>query len=262
MLTTHIGSLPFTSVDECIEFNKKFDLPVLSTLPLINNNEFMIEQVAHGISGAKVEQFKIYLPENLQLNEYRFPFVSLNAFVENFKSKTIKWQILGPVTFIQSCSPIEESSIKILLQWHLDNILHFHNELKKKFKDAILFLDEPLFQQTDSLNLLKDFCSSLKEKDIQLGIHCCSHIEEGSLNEIKIDFLSYDSSLNKANDFNELTTKGVGLCPGIVSTIDISTYKDDLNNACFVAPSCGLAFTEVKMAQKVPIILSDMSKCS
>lgn len=255
MISTHIGSLPFQSIEEAIEFNQRLDLPVLSTLPLLDANEFMLEQVALGIPSAQVQSFKIFLPETVKLFDYEFSFITLQETIKAFHSKSIKWQIVGPLTLVNSL--VDKTHSKRIIEWHTKNIINYHLKLKSYFKDVILFLDEPLL--SGDLEVLKKCCENLKQHDLKLGIHSCANFNPQDLLNFHFDVLSYDSAFHQAKDLRDLKNKSIMLCGGVLHTSELSIQDDQYELLDFVAPACGMAFSDPNMVKKVPEMLQNKS---
>ena len=89
MKTTHIGSLPFLSTTEAIEFNRQLSLPCLPTLPLLSQDEWMLNQFLAG-----------FMQEDHQL-----PFSCLEDFFNTYSDK-VKVQLCGIQTLFNHLSTV------------------------------------------------------------------------------------------------------------------------------------------------------------
>lgn len=254
--STHIGSLPFTSLQDAIDFNKGFDIPVISSLGNLNPKEFILEQIVSGINNCSIVDFKIKRTPNTQLEflkNYNIEFEILDEFVKTFGGMEVKWQIVGPITLMQSFEvKLSHSEKKQFIEWYLNLILIFHHRIKGKFTKVHLFLDEPLYDSSEEI-FLKECVDTLKQNNISLGIHCCQKLNESkveSLIKLKIAFLSLDCSLYQTNFLKNLKLKGTCLVAGI--------YHTDTGSLCengeevkqisdYISPTCGLNFTNIKV---------------
>lgn len=251
--TTHIGSLPFTKIEDAINFNKDFDLPVISTLPNIDPNEFMIEQIALGIANSKIEDFKIIINELDFIKDFEINFLILDKFIKEFKNKDIKWQLIGPITLIRSFKdPLSEFQIKKILNWYQSLINNFYNKHKEKFSNMIFILDEPLFDTKFKGELLY-ILKKIKKTNGEIGIHCCSKLEINELKELKLDYLSIDCSLYSLDELLILKNVTTKLISGVVDTqLGDITFSDSkiLNQSKYLSPTCGLALSEIHVCHK------------
>jgi methionine synthase II (cobalamin-independent) len=251
--TTHIGSLPFIKVADAINFNKKFTLPVLSTLPNIDSSEFMIDQISRGITGASVINFKIVI-DTLELDaDFKLNFLMLKEFKKEFNQKIVKWQIIGPTTLIKSFKdPLSEANIKKLLSWYHSLIETFYKEHASVFGEMILILDEPLFDPKFNPYLIQ-VIQSLKNSNIQIGIHCCCKVNAHDLLDIELDYLSIDCSFYSHDELILLNSVASHLISGVVDTSSgelIVSMGDVIKKSKYFSPTCGLAFSKIKVCHK------------
>lgn len=263
MRTTHIGSLPFSCIDKCILFNEQLDLPALSTLPGIDKNEFMLEQVAQGICGAKIENFKIILPQDFKLATFKFPFLCEKEFINHFQGQDIKWQIVGPVTLMKATENLPPKRVQEFLTWHFANIISYHKFLLQNFKRVYFFLDEPSYSSQEDVIVLTHFIERLRDEVDLLGVHCCGTIDPKNFRKLNIDYLSFDYELINSVVMNQLMQMPFHLVLGVVNTVTLSVsegYVCDPQN--LISPACGLAYTEESLATKVPKLLKGRTDCS
>jgi len=257
--TTHIGSLPFLNIEDAINFNKEFDLPVLSTLPNMSSNEFMVNQLSIGISGSSLINFKINIDELEFAPDFKLHFLMLDQFKSEFKRRDIKWQIIGPITFIKSFEDsLSDSQVKKLLNWYQSVILNFYRDHKDSFKKILFILDEPLFDIKFKSELIY-ILDLLKKTDMDIGIHCCSHLGACDLADIKLDYLSIDCSLYNQQELLSIKNIATNLISGVVDTVtgDICyPISEIIKTSKYFSPTCGLAFSEIKVCHKA---LSNLS---
>jgi methionine synthase II (cobalamin-independent) len=166
-------------------------------------------------------------------------------------------------------------------------------------KKIILFVDEPYLgcfgsaytalNREEVIAGLTELAGTLKSSDILLGVHCCGNTDWSIFTDIEdIDIISFDAFnfLERlalyADNLKEFFKKGGLLCWGIVPTQEfrdktdkdslitkiesgIETLvkkgldKDLLWNSLLVSPSCGLATLDTQEAEKIFILLQEIS---
>lgn len=253
--TTHIGSLPFLDLDKTIEFNSRFDIPVLSTLPKLDSNEFMIDQVVFGMKNVEHSNFQLSINSQIKLEDFQFQFCLRDLFIKAFKNKTIKWQILGPVTLLKLFkTPLSSKTKNKILSWHSQNILNFHKELTTEFSKVIFFLDEPMLSTSDDMGLLNRFLDMLSLDN--MGMHNCSELNICIINKLPSNLaLSFDMKLLNDELIDQLGRSKNPLYNGIIDTLDMSLLSATptfLQYAYAVTPSCGLALSDINKVLSVP----------
>lgn len=256
MNTTHIGSLPFKTTQEAIAFNKEFSLPVLSTLPHINKNEYIIDQVLAGIKGYSYENLKITLDEDFTLEEFKFPFTLEKEFIDSFSNKAIKWQIVGIVTLLKTVSNLDESKALKIIDWHAKNIASYHKFLQNNFVDVLFFLDEPMYNSVEDKLVLQMFLEQLFRYNVESSMHCCGEIRLEHYLDLKLNGLSFDLGQLKHNTISELQDVIKKLYLGVIDTIEMSCDLElKQNSEHFYTPACGLAFSDPVKVLNIPNIL-------
>lgn len=241
--TSHIGSLPFMNTKDADHFNSFFDLPVLYTLPILDKNQFMLEQV--------VGEYKSYTEQILQTNISVSNLESIKDF------NHFKYQMVGPITLIKSLKLNNQKSIDDLLNWYLKELKDFFS--KDISKKCYFFLDEPmLFMATEEeYRLLNNFLSKLEYVFNRIGIHCCSEMKPEWLNFEFINGISIESKyindLDPSLDFDlflgVLDTKTIELDP----IVKFEEFKGNV----YVTPHCGLAFTDI---EKMGMVSKNLTK--
>lgn len=153
-----VGSLPFQSVEESIQFvkNNSSHLPFLPQLPELNPQEDMIGQVLRGFELG-------YWDEKAS--------IALEAFQNEFcESPRFKIQIAGPNTVSRTLSlPIEE----IYPQWEA-LVLGIAKQLRQGsfLGELWLQIDEPFWPSKGTALLLRDLQKKIPKS--VFGVHCCA----------------------------------------------------------------------------------------
>ncbi len=228
---TGIGSLPFSDLNESIEFVRKNfkDLPFLPQLPKLNFREDMNIQVIEKMPGIRLEERKIIFSYSEQDILDTYQKIEEND-IEYFKiSKDyglgihellnieingvfLKGQISGPITFLSTVKDtegkplifneiFEDIFIKILGM----KGLWMAKKIKEKGKIPIIFYDEPVMSSFGSaffpvdknriINIFRDLIKFLRERNnkILIGVHCCGNTDWNIFLNLDIDILSFDS---------------------------------------------------------------------
>jgi methionine synthase II (cobalamin-independent) len=262
-ITSHIGSLPFLSLNEAIAFNHLFTIPVLSTLPLMNDNEYMLAQVQSGIPNSSLQNYKINLPTQLFLSDYQYPFTLFENFVKQFQNKPMKWQIVGPCTLIKSLQhTISHKTMSYFLDWHLHNIRNFQNVLGKFFLSSYLFLDEPLWDKNFYPDLIQKFYEQLAKLQAEVGVHCCGKVMDDSLLKLPIKAISLDLTLTTNEVLSSILNQKKEFWAGILNTVNLEVNSHPClleSHKIVLTPACGLALTSKSIVEKVPSILREIN---
>lgn len=231
ILTSHVGSLPFLDIKQANAFNEDFDLPVLFSLPKVNESELMLNQVLGLGSGTVFSQ---------SIVEREIVIKNIDSIC---KYDEFKFQMVGPITLIKSFKQISNSEIEALLYWYqnqLSNILDL-NVMKRCY----FFLDEPMLfmANVDEYEVLNSFLSSLTDKFLKLGVHCCSEFKPDLLDFSFINGLSFESKYFKENHFPEHIDLFLGVLDTQDLRLDSPLSLDNLPNKLYVTPHCGLALS-------------------
>ena len=240
MRTTHIGSLPFKSLSEACDFNSKFSLPVLFTLPNLDENDFMLSQVFG--CNRPIDFDDSLIERRINLNYTQI----LDSFEE------FKLQIIGPITLLKCIKNLPASRVHDVLDWHYNNILSL---IEDRYKGrCYFFLDEPmLFDANEKeFDILNNFLSKLSSTFNKLAIHSCSQFKLNLLDQKLLDGISFESQyleyyrpLKHLDLFlGVVETKGLGMKP----QIDLSR----IGNNIYLTPDCGLALGDSVIVQSVP----------
>lgn len=167
MQTSHIGSLPFTDFDKAIEFNHSFDIPVLFSLPTLDEKQFMLAQA-----------------EDLLFNR---GLISNQEAIRD--SDLFKFQLPCPFTIKKFLQKIPS----------IDEYLFALSKLKVK-KQCIFFFDAPVFNKIKCEDFVRydEYIERIKtEFGFKVGVHICCNVTEESIKSLsKLDYINIDLSLN------------------------------------------------------------------
>jgi methionine synthase II (cobalamin-independent) len=208
----------------------------------------------------------------------------------------IKGQVTGPFTLAGSIKTKEQSSIfsdedimtaivgslQMKALWQI-------RKFKEYRKSVILFFDEPYLGSFGSafsplteeiiLKWLSKLILPLKEKDVILGIHCCSNTDWSLLMKTDFDILSFDAYafidnlLLYSKELKEFLKRGGILSWGIVPTtefrdqspeelieklekaidklIEKGIPKELILENSLLTPSCGLGYLSIENSKKI-----------
>ena len=229
-LPTMVGTMPQTNAKEACEMVLKYlkDVPAWPQLPKRSYLENMYVQVSEGFPGITVEEGKIFVDRNkdietplerlysayLENNFYKFPIskdyaAGLHQFLiyKDLNVQAVKGQIVGPVTWGMTVADNDGKAIayddvlgdacakllKLKVSW-------MEEELRQISKNTIIFVDEPYLTSLGS-----SFFALNKEKVLTLigevfsgirglkGIHCCGNSDWSFILQTGADILSFDA---------------------------------------------------------------------
>ncbi len=222
MKTTHIGSLPFTKLEQALDYTFSFDLPVLFTLPKNEDSFFMLEELCYLITGKNQI-------EKLQLNIQKIPFI--DAFFKK-SNGLFKYQLCGPITFYESCLKGQGFLRKDFYQFYQEGILKVVEGFGKELQNLVFFIDEPELTKADreSFLFLDALCLELKKEfNIQVGLHSCATLNEDKISLEKFDYLNIDACINSEKLVTSVNSIGIDLNTKVNKEFELIT------------PRCGLA---------------------
>lgn len=221
--TTHIGSLPFIQIDQAIEFTFKFDIPVLFTLPQLDAKQFMgvdVLSMTHNLTSLDIE-----LP-------YEREFFKR---LDSQDSNIFKAQLIGPIT-LQKYFLKEQALEKVASKL---GIL-YRNLIKRFIKKGNLFfiIDEPALNSRYEVEFLNEFFKRLNILDCEVGLHCCSDIDEEIFDCLNLRNKQLDWSSRKKTHFKQ----GEGFLGGL-EVRPPRTWGSFLfsKKNLIISPACGLA---------------------
>lgn len=248
MQTTHIGSLPFTSLKMAIEYNNQFDLPVLFSLPGLGKEHFMGFDLAFMLGALEkaTDKGTISIKSGSLKNSPELKPFFFEEIFKSLKGREFKYQLIGPYTFYKMLEGSDLSFKDVcecLAPLYLSLVKRLHS-----YGLTLFSLDEPMLYDLNykdhdctDLNLLNLFLEYIKVGKVANTVHVCS--------DIPVDFVKkIDSKLNL--DFSCLTekllpyldqTNILGFSNGLVNLQEFQGAKTSkyLENV-YISASCGL----------------------
>lgn len=232
MIITHVGSLPHLNIDDALNYTFKFDIPVLFTLPNLDKNQFMQNELKAIVQNG-------------------IPF-HYNEFLRRAKEKKIrkiKYQLIGPVSFYKIHPHIAFSP---------DHFAETHNRVIKLLLqdfELLYVVDEPCLKKynKDQKKMLSDFYHTIVKTDnLEIFVHCCNDIDFKYLTDLAEIQFHLDHSLFDSKDWPLINSPYIGI--GKLAKINfMNGLSDDLdifaklpNNIRYISPGCGLACNSVK----------------
>ncbi|HBR10064.1 hypothetical protein LR021_02435 [Candidatus Bipolaricaulota bacterium] len=201
-MTTQIGSLPFTSVEEAVAYSIAHAIPFLPELPALGDEMLSYIEQPGELSCRK------------EFHRNRF--------------STVKVQAIGPATLI--FAGYEEEDALLRIYTHIEQIL---NGLCAE--EIILFLDEPALGQAgfDYTGLWEAIFSSFP---VIRGVHVCGNMQWDLLFNAEIDIISFDASQHDITQYYK-SRQGKRIAWGINSPEQVRDFRaGDL-----ITPPCGLS---------------------
>lgn len=263
--TTGIGSLPYRDPEEaCDLVFRTFDIPFWPQLPRLSFLEWMIPQYSEGMPFVQVDKDTETIVINRNVSDELERFYEsckeacriaisddyargLHTFLRRIRGRhfeSIKGQVTGPLTFtlglkdkdgrlVYFDEELREISLMLLqakTRWQID-------QLRPHADNVLIFLDEPIFSaigsstylgvsREESLRLLAEATSTIKDAGGIPGIHCCANADwtlaiEGGAQVISFDAYGYFENLALYHDeLKRFLEKGGYLAWGIVPTTD------------------------------------------
>jgi len=225
--TTAMGIMPYTSIDEALELSLSLDIPYWPQLPRISFYQDMFAQTSQNFPGIEVDienrrlrfdtarfqqelldySLKIDKAETFALTgEYasvykRFLKASLSRY------HAIRGQIAGPITL--GFVTLDEEHKPIIYNAEVKGLLFDfvqrkanaqYHELKKKNRNAFVWIDEPglsfVFSGMYGYNdyqAKEDYQELLQGLDGPRGLHLCPNVNLPYLLQLGADILSFDA---------------------------------------------------------------------
>lgn len=223
MLTTGIGSLPFTDIAQALDYSFQHDLPFLPQLPQLNEEEMMVIQ-------ALDDSFATYACFE--------PFLEM-AITKN--TKKVKLQLAGPIT----CSLVTERPIDGIVTQLLAKVEDMIRPFWDHDIEVIFFIDEPMLFVSAASPLretIKKFINDLKSKDLLVGLHCCSNPEWEPLLNLGFDYLSFDGHVSYSDLVESGKLEGYKKSGGkvIIGLDPRQKIGFDFKLADYISYSCGM----------------------
>lgn len=256
MLTTHIGSLPFISIDQAFEYTFAFDIPVLFTLPKIYHDELMHLHVASSLELGKFDEQQLILNDTFDDSQELSSRYQESFFrkMKIYDRDVFKYQLIGPVSLYLLTD--QSHCFSHFCTFLLDKYTSYLSQLSKNYK-LIFLLDEPiLFKEFSKYKQeLNDFMEqlSLRVTNIEVGLHLCCKLNVDQLNELCCRYLNIDTTLYSQSELSRVNNKsflGVISTDGTISKT-ATNNPELLLNTKIISPTCGLALQDSEVAQRV-----------
>lgn len=261
MKSTHVGSLPFLSINQALDYTFKYDVPVLPTLPRFDDKQFIGADVVYMLDLGKFDDRRMLLNDDFHKSTKELIPFWANDFFARFKGSgkdEFKYQSIGPISFYTMAKKNKKVDFKVVY----DLLMTKYSSLLKQLKnegDFLFVLDEPLlfedFQNT--YPALESFCEELKGIHSNLAIHCCGKLSIFQLNQCTTP-MSIDFNLYSEEEILQLKNE---IIPGVTYLEEEPEYlkliREGKISAKYITPSCGLAY---KTLDEVDIILDNLIK--
>lgn len=221
--TSGVGSLPFTSVVEAVQYGFSVDLPYLTQLPPLAEKEKLLVQ---GVAGLELENCSLG-------NEFATWKASLEQLM-TLQSRKFKMQFPGAYCL--------QAYGKIPFDHRLTRRLHCYIDyFRQRNIEVLIVLDEPAIADPNTFEkLYHNFFGVLPTEDHKhIGIHCCGDVSWHHILELPFAALSFDSALHLAtlvspDNLKRIENNVHTLLPGIIPT-DWDNLPDNFFDSQFLA---------------------------
>lgn len=250
---THVGSLPFVDIKIALDYTFKFDLPVLFSLPNLDDKQFMGKDIVFQLDiGDYTDQHKILLKDDFQSSSQSLIPPFKDIFLKRMKEESrseFKFQLIGPITFFRLVH-----SSKVSLEAVGSFLLEKYRELVLSLVVhglSLFVLDEPILAQSTrkEREFLRYFLNELEQiSGVKFGVHVCSKLEVEQISEFKGILLNLDYSLYTKAEIRSMSeTNFIGLKLGELSSQHITgDFKGNQGQNYYLSPSCGLCFHQTE----------------
>lgn len=256
--TTHVGSLPFTDVNEALDFTFSFDIPALFSLPKLNSNEFIGADLLSGL-GVSYEKkdHLLHTDKSFLAGKQTLELAHEKSFfdrLEKAKKQIFKTQLVGPYTlyrllacedlsFNELCTFLESVYVQKIEQW------------LTRGDGLFVALDEPYLAQItqDELIIFKGFVKKvlklLMTKRLNLYVHCCAHLSVEQVEQIKDIELNLDLGLYSRDEIMKLSNLRYLGGDKISEKLYLPVISG--TQSILLLPSCGLAFKSILQCYQI-----------
>lgn len=263
MKTFHVGSLPFLSVEQALDFTFKFDIPTLFTLPKLDNGQLIGSDMIHLLDLGSVngyENIKVNDP-TLAVTKKLTPYYAEEFFkrFEKTENETFKYQGIGPISFYSILKRSNNVAFKDVYRFLLNVYTDLFASLANHGK-VILVLDEPMLG-SDFLSThqaLNNFVEDLEKTYPEVLVHCCAKLSMQEISQMNMG-MNLDLNLYSDDELRSLNIAAPGLSNQRDKNYNILAIKNLLKEAKYFTPSCGLAY---KTLGEVDEIFDFMQKIS
>ena len=189
-MTTQIGSLPLTDVDNAVAYSLRHDIPFLPELT------------------AKGDAMMRYIKEPGKLS-------CLDMF-KRCEFDVVKVQSIGPATLIQS--GYEEDDAIARVYAHIEAILD-----GLRAQEILLFLDEPALGYV-GFDYQRLWAPLFESFAVVRGVHVCGNMQWDHLLDASIDIISFDASKYDITKYYE-ARDDKRIAWGIETQADIADFR-------------------------------------
>lgn len=225
--TTAMGIMPHRDIENALELSLNLDIPFWPQLPNVSLYEDMYVQTSENFPGISIdfergrltfqrERFqneledyfsKMENPQTYALSD-RYSIVFSRFLSKDLNDyEAIRGQVTGPVSFgfkvlDENLKPIiyDDEVKTILFDFIQRKVNHQYRELKKKNKNAFVWVDEPglgyVFSGLSGYNdqqAKRDYIDFVQGLEGPKGLHLCADVNLPYLLELGIDILSFDA---------------------------------------------------------------------
>lgn len=253
--TTGIGSLPFQSISQAIDYAFDFDMPYLPQLPQYLASESMLTQSLQGLNLASDDLGKEFCCWDAALNR-----------LDTEGIKYFKMQFCGCYC-LKHYAPASFSH-QVLAEALAKRLIAYIQFFKQRQIHLTIILDEPQITDKESfIQLYTDFYSHFpKSLYHNIGIHCCGTMPwETVLNfpfkAVSVDLSLQHDNLNRSIIRQLLLRNKVDLIFGAIPTDWESATRTQLEKLAkeiiflatdphriIVSPACGHGLRSPQMA--------------
>ena len=189
-LTTQIGSLPFSSVEQAVAYSLRHEIPFLPELTL--RGDAMLSYVKDPGRLSCLADFK----------RHRFD--------------SVKIQCIGPATLLQS--GYEEDDAVSRIYRHIEAILD-----GLMAEEILLFLDEPALGYV-GFDFRRLWAPLFESFPVVRGVHVCGNMQWDLLFDAEIEIISFDASRYDITKYYA-DRDGTRVSWGIEDVEDVADYR-------------------------------------
>jgi methionine synthase II (cobalamin-independent) len=292
IITTGIGSLPFVSLEQALNYSFAHRIPFLPELIQFDRYERMVPRILRHIPGYTLDFFGSKIDEEIFLhslkdNPLRLNSIAFDSFIQRAvleNRKTIKLQFAGALTLMTSLRTLEgaklENSYQVF-QGILKLLENYLLNLNLPFENVMIMFDEPMWSiNTDTIidrqmviRSYENFFEHLKSKTPYLfGFHICGDCLWSDFLNMKIDLISYDYWLSHQS-ISQLLLKDRPDITQLIGLIEthphrFADHNDQYKNLIHefkaknsnlnLSTNCGLGLAGEKHAQDVLNLFLDL----
>lgn len=256
MQTTHVGSLPFKSVDQGLQYTFEWDVPVLFSLPQMSTQEFMGADLTAMLDIGEISANGgiIFKNDYFKSSKKILPF-HFDAFIklkDHNRINKFKYQLIGPVTLYQMISNREKIDFADLVKFLKDKYFQLIKKLSL-YGDLVFVIDEPLLKHNINFYENDDFIKELQALGAEAYIHCCDKLNYKKVGDFKknlhLDMELYPNEFMDfmiGSDFIGLEDPDLYYSFFAAEKLKVKAYFK------YISPSCGLGISKVDEVLSLP----------